>query len=458
MLNTIDNLYKEMDTLINDNVEDREIRTKLSEKFLKKGLNLKTLALLFNNQLDIENLTSDEMIAILTTFKENNYTDIEIKDFFSNEEITNYLSKLIVDDSVDMMSFKYARRVTDDLYEGWITYKQIYDYYRNRLIIYNKETQRASKVRAVGVNRKHIKKISVKASAVKEIKRLMHEKKYSADQITLNVRIINKNYEPNFQFIDKLDGIIGDIIIQPEYDVDSTHYTLVEIIDGYHRFLAAYRTYEEALSKGVELDKTYGLFCKIVIVDEARAKEIVNQTFQRSDTDKDFLESLKQDDYTKFVDLLISKNRYLNGHVADTFDYCKLDKENLTYKTIITAVIKTFNDLNVTSLVKSKYAIEELNEIVVNLVDILKEEYFDNDMDIMKEESYLLDVNMWPCYFAIAQKIRKYEGKYVDKILEVAEKLYEVIDDEDIEKLRLKYKSSFLLSRAVEYFDNLLDL
>ena len=353
-------LYEE----IKNNRFDKDFIKSITNEFTKKGFNVSKVSNIFNDYISLDELTDYELIAFCIGTKEFTKKDsFTLKNNFSNNLIQEYESYINQDNIIDKIELNGYLKIDDYNYIGRITYEQIYDYINNGLIIYDKNTQRAGKLRNIGVKGGYIRDISLNTKSVKEISELMMEKKFEENQIILGITLEEDN-EPNIKFNCKTDNY-GDIIITPEYN-DLKHKTVVIVLDGYHRIKSCMEAY---IHSGKKIKG--GLDVRLVIRTKEEQKRIIYQTFKRSDTDKEHLESYNiDDDYYKFVTYICDNSVILNNNVAETYEDCLVDGK-LTYKMLRINVCKKLlnidvKSLNVKRVLSKKYAsiIDELCEEV----------------------------------------------------------------------------------------------
>lgn len=341
--------------ILKKEVDNAELQKTANIYYAKKNLSMRTVACLFDETKDIRELDETEKIALTFAFYEgfktgiinkniiNNYEELNPINYFSNAALVRYNSFINEVDTIDSIKLNNYIMIDDFNYRGNITYKQIYDYRKNSLLLYNRATQRASKIVELGNSGEYVYQNSVDEKAVREIKEAILNNTFEESEIILNVRLV-QDKEPNFRPIEKVNDIF-DINITPNYNYDSEKYTVVEILDGYHRILAIEQAVAEHYKEtGKWLENKIGV--KLVLADEKRALRIVRQTFKRTATDEQYLKSIEQNDITEFVDKVIENSDILRNNVANTYEE-SLAFNKLTYKAIMNDVVKYLNiDVN----------------------------------------------------------------------------------------------------------------
>ena len=331
-------------------------------------------------------------------------------------------------------------------------------YYTNLLIRYNKKSQRASRLKLIGKNKDIVvREISLNNKAVENISEMMIDGVYEEDMIILNVRLRDEQTIPQMKFEDLGEELkigelgIGTLTIVPNYDRDSSNYTSVEDLDGFHRLMGsvrATRKYLEEHGKWLE----GGLIVKIVVRDLEGAKRIVNQTFKRSDTDKSWLASFSNDDCNKFTNEVVNKTAILKDTTFDTIEECHA-YGGLTYKTIISDYIRKYSDLAVNSVATRKFMSDKLSKFLNILLDYLM--YFEKkSVEELKSTTLLLEPNIFVGYLASGVTLNNAEMLSEDKILELANKIIFLKDSQELKNLKLNNKTASL-KNIVSFFTKL---
>ena len=307
---------------------------------------------------------------------------------------------------------------------GRISYGDLVDYIHEGLIRYNKETQRQPTLRKLGTKGGYVRDITLNMKSVKEIANLMYDGKFDENEIIFNIRLSNDKSNPKYKFHNLYEQIFGYLLITPNTFVqeDSEDFTIVEILDGYHRIKGAEMAVAKARKNGIELEG--GFDVRIVVKDIEEAKRIVIQTFKRSDTGEEFLESLEINDYSKFIDSVIEYSSILKNNVSNDYMQC-MEKKSLTYKTILVKTLQKCTDIDVNSVAVKKIGAKKVAEILDNIILYLSEVYYNNDLQLMKETSSLLDINIFVGYLGVACELYKSKKDDFDII---ANKIFDNID------------------------------
>lgn len=435
-------LFNIIESLVVEEVNNSEFRQYINTIFYEKKLNNNVVSCLFNNSREMKSFRTIEQIAIAKAcyeYKEKS-DSYDYKKYFSKSEIDSFEDYEGLDEESNIMEFNNFLKVDDNLYRGNKSYIDIASYYERMLYIYNVDTQRANSFKKIAG--KMIRKPSVDKKTVNSIRESILSGTFEDTEIILNVRLV-EGKSPRFEFIPKYDDVLGDILIEPQYtNKEDERYTEVNILDGYHRILAIKSAvdyyYQET---GNELEGSIGV--KIVFADNERALRIVDQTFKRSSTDKQFLGAIKTNNYTILTDDIIKKSKELRGNVAKTYDEC-VAFGKITHKYILNKVAEyleiksgSINDRNFQS---KKYA-----KLIDEYIDVVKYEFEDDDI------SKFINPNIFAGVIA-------YGKGYFDRNKDVEyDELYNLaamisnLKSEDIKKMRLMNKNCSI-PKIVEFF------
>ena len=214
--------------------------------------------------------------------------------------------------------------------------------------------------------------------------------------------------------------------------------------------MAGIKAYENVLRKGKLLENR-GFPIKITIRDLKGAQRVVNQIFKRSDTDRQWLETLENSDYNDFVELLIKSSQILNEKVVKTYDeYIAIP--SITYSAILSETIeKHAIDIPVNSKLQRKMIAESMSNIIDELFEYLLMEH--ETLENLEKETHLVDVNIFIGYIAIANELRQFENNYEKYLMKIGNKLMS-LTNEDLEPLKLTWKS-FSVRKIYNYFKHI---
>lgn len=422
--------------IIQKEYKNKALIRNLNKEFAEKGLNEEIPTGLFEQTLQYETLTQEERIAFIKGSYEilewealkpqSVFTETQLVDYkvFMNADENKNLKEMVLDGMTEIDGLNYTGRV---------------DYYKCDLYIsnviwkYNPKTQRASISKKLGTRDGYAREIDVNWDHVHEIADLILKGKFEDNQILINVLLTGDN-NPDKTFLSKIDNY-GRLIIKTHYDIEAENFTVMHILDGYHRILGAReaaRRYREKYGKEI----TGALDIRVVLRTTEQAIDIIDQIFKRSDTRRDFKKAIENDEYSKFVDMLGDKSAILNGQIETTYDECRIEN-SLTYKVILKDAVKNCTKIPVEKIGKVATLTTNMANSIDTIINILKENYFDDDLELMRDNSFLLSPNIFVGYLAIAYRISELNKFYnYDKIVEL---LYCLTED-DVKDLKLNNK------------------
>lgn len=374
----IEFLQVEIDSIINDKLFKGELWKLVNKEFEKKGLDYRSLQLLLNSDMKTaSSLTEYELIAVAkSAYKVLEREELNPKRYFSDLKLVDYdnYRNINVEEKLKQIHFKNFKFINNTDAKGEAPYKELYDYLNNSLLIYDHDSQRSPKFRKIGSKdgkTKKLKIINLDMNAVTSICDSILEGKFEDSEIILNCEII-KGKKQKYKPLYKYEKILGDIIIEPDYDNNSDSTTWVSIIDGYHRcmgiMMALNKHYEK---EGKWLEGTISI--RLVRATKERAKRIVYQTFQRSEDELEWVNTLAENDYTKFVDNLVSASKFLT--IENTTEEAIYNKK-MTSKSLLVDIFKETN-INVSDISESIFTSEAIAKNFDIIYDLLKKQKFE---------------------------------------------------------------------------------
>lgn len=410
VIREISELNKEIQQVIDEEANNTDLLRELNEEFAKKRLNLKTISTLFNETKEVKDMNDMEKIAFskacnrqFTKEKREWAKFFDVKRYFATQTLLDYETYINIEPIISEINFENCIKIDNYNYRTMITGKQIYDYMNNMLILYNKATQRAGKLKKIGD--KFTRTISLNRRAVREIADEILAGTFEETEIILNLRMI-KGKKQQFEFKESAIEGIGDITIVPEYDMNSDNCTFLEILDGYHRISGAKMAVEEYHQKtGEWLDCKIGV--KLIKADMDRALRVVSQTFKRTDTNKDWLKAIEKNDTTNFVDEFIKNSKILKDEVEYSIEECKAFNSR-TYRIALIDTIKKL-DIAVNDPTEVSYyalGMAKNMDLLIGLVDrkIKKDNKYE----------YLNYPNMYIVYTKCAYLLYEKDGNIID--------------------------------------------
>ena len=433
----IEELNVFLSKIIEKEVDNFKLQKELNKSFGKKGLNQRMVKCLFSGTKVIADMSDIEKMTFADTCHKSLKDDnLNIVKYYSDMKVVEWSNYINISETIDEIYGEDFRKINSYEYHGDFPYKQVYDYMKNLLWLYYPSTQRSSKYREV--NNTMIREINVNKKAVNEISNLILDGKFESTEIILNCMIL-KGKTPQIKF-DKMYKEIGDIIIKPNYDIDNDNYTICTILDGYHRIIGICKAVEIHNEKTGEWLEGK-ISCKLVLADIVRAKRIVELVFKRTDDDKNWLKSLEQNDFTEFVDMVVSNSSVLKNNVADIYEQCNYSNK-VTYKVILTDTVKKLN-IDVANKSATLFAANDMAKFIDYMIDII-EETKKNDVEFDK---YYLLPNMFIGYLTMAYM-------NASNYLSIINSLREKINTNTVKNLKIDTKKCSV-NKIIAYFENI---
>lgn len=444
-MKSIVDLYNDILEVVNEEADNMKLQSKIIDDFLKKGLTANIIYELFSDNIDIKNMTTNELIC-LTKSLEKNYTNKKYSfnpsEYFSNMELSDY--DLFVprkEDILEIAKFENCIKINAKDYLCYMSARQLNELRKNRLVAYFKNIQRANKVKQLknGTVKRYE---NVNKEAVQELRNRFIKKNIRPTAIALAV-LEQSGKERNYMFKSNSDNNnVGTLIIKPDFNVNSDSYQPLIIPDGYHRYTAMCDAYEEA-----EIENGLGVF--IHIMNESEAKQYVNDVFKRSDTDIDWIQAMDQNDASKFIDSLINNSNILKNEVVNTYSEIKKFNALVDKNTLVDSI--NYTDLKIGNELTREIDSESMAKIIDMLLDFIIENDYNGDFEAFKESEYA-EYKMFVGYMAIANELKN-DSEYKKKLIYIIKELKNNICDLN-ETLDIRHKNSN--NEAIyRYFENL---
>ena len=189
VIQPLDKLYLEINKLIQKEYDNIELKRSLNEEYVSKGLNPKTVVLLFDEKVLPQQLNEIQLIAfcngVYNIFRNKEYN---AKTYFSEAMINSYKNYINVEEPINRIKLNNVIRVNDFDYVTVIKYKDLYEYFSSNLIQYNMSIQRYSTFKKLG--QEYIKTPTVDMDTIHSIEQTALEGKLEMTQIVLTLLII----------------------------------------------------------------------------------------------------------------------------------------------------------------------------------------------------------------------------------------------------------------------------
>lgn len=416
----IEMLDNKLIKIIDKEIDNTELKKILIEEYLNNSLASSTINSLFSGEKFVNLLGDKEKLILLRGFNKY-FKDLNIneEEYFSTNiinRIDNDLGKIEYE-NIREINIKNLLQVDELTYTGVISYEDMYKYMENNLLIYEMDLQREGTY--VRFSNNYIKVPTLDQKSIENIIKCMENNTLETNAITLG-------------YLLKPDSM-PEIMIEGKNDLYNVSASSLLIVDGMHRIVSMIRYCSKLLSEGKQFpDRKF--IVKVAIGDKAKLKNTVNQSFLQSNVSKEYLSSITEDDYSKFIDKVIEQSDVLKDNVASTFEECKYLNKTTTREVLRKAV--EILDIQVNNKATVMFESKSLAENIDILIDMLKQ-----------NDCYLDYYNMYIPYMIFAYKIKKYNNdmKYYDEFIEL-------IKNTDVKELKLGLKN-YSANKLVEHFD-----
>lgn len=221
---------------------------------LNKYFTRKKIIQILNKSLSLAMLSDSEIYNISRFLVDNKYLDINLSEYFTDEEMTKAVSEVVnlINEYEERVVFKDVVFNDDEIkpqFTGFISYQDIAKMYEAGVLNYNFATQRKAKIIKY---RNRVERIpSVNEQNVSEIKEDVTKGLFEENTITLNIRPTGDNlynYNPETKRL--------------EINTDA----LIDVIDGYHRISGIH----DAWKANKNIKGKMVLLIKNISIDKAR--------------------------------------------------------------------------------------------------------------------------------------------------------------------------------------------
>ena len=369
-----DELIEMIQETVEENLLNKNLQKSLKSEYIKKGFNINFTNLLWGNNVELDNLTVEQLIAITKVFfNELKEEKFRLTNYFSDGELFSYSLLEKENEVIQEILFKDVLKIDNKNFICRLDGKQADILLNNNLVAYYKEFQRNSKLVKTSTGRV-VKKINVNKQNLIEMKERFL--KGDLTPTSIHFAILNKGlgFRNNFKF-KELYSNVGDILIKPNFDMQDKEYMPFIIADGFHRLSAFVSAYNEAKDKGVEF-KSY-LTCFINIFnDETSIKQFISDTFKRTDEDKSYLETLAPTDENVFIDKFISETN-IKKHIANTKQDMNLKNMWLTRNELIEIFQR--NNVSMSKDINSEIDLELIANIFKDIISYTNKKQYNKE-------------------------------------------------------------------------------
>lgn len=441
-----DNLVK----IINDNVDNKSLKSNLNRIFLEKGMAPSTVNAIFSGVKQVPQLNSNEKLNLIKGINEYFYITsigeeekerrikaerkatnswingniIDGRNYFSDKIINSYKDYIKPKEELEITEIRFNNviKCDENSYICADDYKHLMDLIEIGRIFYITETQREPRYVEIGRN-SYVPIPMVDDNAINSIEQAMEDNTFEDSQIVLG-------------YLEEEDGEDADYNFYGT-DVGIFRCDRLRIIDGNHRLISAMRFCNNYKAKHNRYpDRKFSI--RIVIGTENRLKRIVRQSFLRAEEiSEEYKDTLTDDNINKFVSKIVEDSEVLRDNTAKSYDEMQALNKVTTRRVIKEAIEHLDINLNVRKVMKFKPG------KIAESLDLL--------MDFIDEDGIELNYyNIFVSYIQFAYKVSelnndsKFYELFIDKL--------KSIKKEDVKKLKLGNKF-YDSGEIIKYFN-----
>lgn len=430
----------------------------LSSAFATKGLPRDIPNKLFMELTTLDQLTEIELIWLTKSLYE-----YEKKVFESFEPIRHFSDLKIIDAEqyvakevyTDKIVFENITKVNDFCYiSGFTKATDIAIYKKSELFSYEFDTQREGKIKEIGTKGAFVKEVSLNAESVVKIGEMIYDNKYIPDTLTMNVPLLGDGNRPLIDY----DEDKRTLTITPNYNTSSKRVTICNTTDGWHRTNGSEYAYDKKIKEGKDPNTIKGGFAVIItLMTPKQAREHFERINTYNPISENYLKTFKTSNESKFIEALVDYNdskNIFNNNVLRTYEETKAFNK-LTYYTLLQDAIKQ-TDIDVTEFLSEAEELPKIVKFITKFIDYIGETEFkdsNNKYKDIKENTNLLDMNIFIGYFVIADMIKS-ENEINKYVIALANKLNNDVVKEDLRQMGLNNKH-YSAKKIADYFKDL---
>lgn len=448
MIKELDELYSILMRIREQECDNRNFSKYLRDKFLEKKLNGSIPNQILSESLPLQECNTISLMCFTEGckeffgtyfYKDGEEGDLDLKSYFGDSMISSYIGYINVE--VDPTVIELDNVIQDPrnpnrYIAGFTPYKTISDWQKYYLTTYDFDMQREPIYKSLP-KEETMKLKNINEKAVQEMTELMCENQFEPNMITYTILMV-EGKKPNV-FYNKETMRLR---IEPNYSYHDVDYTSVNLIDGQHRVSAGARASFWAEKHNQEL--TGSFHCVFYIMTKEEAREYIKTQAKQNSISEEFIETLGTNDYTEFINKMNSykneKKNIFKNNIASTHGEMEA-YHKLTYNMALTESLKQ-TKIDVSNNIDKKFASEKFTEIITTLIDYMTKEFYDDDIEKMKDENIFLTPNIFIGYIALAEQLWK-DKDYIDRLLDIASALQD-------EKIKEKLKEFKLTSKNID--------
>ncbi|MED3550171.1 DNA sulfur modification protein DndB [Cytobacillus praedii] len=315
--------------------------------------------------------------------------DINVEEFFTPYEIKTakqYSGKLYIEDEIKF-PIKFEAPVIEYAHNVWtmkIHIKLLVSLFRARLLNWNPASQREATYKRV--NGEIVEEATVYMENVIAMKNLIKINKLEITQVIFNASVgTADNGEEEVSYN------------KDEFNLMVNKGTKLDVVDGYHRILAA----DLAYSENPEVEMYFDL--KILNMTVDRAAEYLAQISKGERISETKRKSMSRESEAILVIDELKSRSELKNRISQKEGLTPSRKELVTYNTLLSAIEKFFK-------IESKRQMYDVSDYLIEFFDILLSYYdeeFTENYFKTKEESLLAENIMFNGYVLLASRMKE---------------------------------------------------
>lgn len=453
--------------------DNMSLRQDMNKALSKKGLDIKLATLIFNEEINIEENSLDdiELICLCKAIYKNKNCEMELfnpRRYFYDSQLAQYdLYQSVEEEPMKNVVFENCIKIDEFNYFAVKDSASFAKMRKDRMLMYYSAIQRNPKIVRLSNGTIRVRQ-NINKKGLADLIARFTKKNLRPTAIAFAV-LERPNKNPKVKFIpynvsrtkeareifetkdfeETPVNNSGDLVIEPNFNISDEDCTELICVDGWHRYSGICDAEDNAIRNNKEsLNQHLGVFIHIMTVDEA--KQYISDVFKRSDTDISWTRAMNPTDGQKFVTSMIEKSKVLNKNVANTSQEMKAFHKITNMGVLLDAIEQT--DIPVNEERKSIRISRKMAEIIDEILNIIQQDYLDNSYDKLKNSIYMLP-NIFIGYVYVANELRKIENKeeYLEKIDEAILRLTNNINTEVAMELKLD-KSKYSIKRIIEFF------
>lgn len=462
MIKAMQDLYDILKEIIDNECDNRNLKEYLRDKFLKKGLNGRIPNMILGENIPLTECDDFDLMCFTEgckeylnpTYENGEEADMNLSSYFGEDKIVSYrlpyVNKEVIPNKIEVDNVMRDPEDENRFIANFVPLRKFAEWEKYKLTRYNFETQRNPVYKRLSSG-KVIKLKNINEKSVSQITDLMYRNKFKPNMVTYNI-LIAPGKKPNYSYDDKTHKLT----ITPNLNFDDDDFTVVDIIDGQHRTTGATRAVSKAERTNTKLTGSLHACFYLMKLDEA--KEYIEIQSRQNTIEKEHAESLNPNDYNLFVDKIESweneKKNILQKNVGNTYEEMEAYNK-LTSKPILVEAVK-MTKVDVSDNIEKKFASEKFAEIITTLINYMTKEYYNDDIEKMRNENIFLTSNIFVGYVAIAEELWR-DSDYIDRLLDIAIVLQDEKVKEKLQTLKLTTKVIDSAKRNIfNYFKELI--